>query len=495
MARTRFAPSPTGYLHLGGLHMALYDYLIARQTGGQFVLRIEDTDRERFVADGTKNILQALYWSGLVPDEGVQMNDKGEIVQVGTHGPYIQSERLDIYKKYAEQLLENGQAYYCFCTSERLEELRKIQQVNKQPTGYDGHCREIDLEEAKKRVAAGEKHVIRMKMPKEGETVFRDIIRGEICVKNELVDDQVVVKSDGFPTYHLAVVVDDHLMEITHVIRGEEWISSTPKHIQLYKYFGWTPPEFAHMPLLLNSDHSKLSKRQGDVSVMDYQKKGYLPEAVINFIAFLGWNPGDEREIMDMVSLQKEYKLEAMSRAGAVFNLEKLDWYNQQYLKTVSSADLVKRALPFLQAAGMVGDEVANNNSQVEWLSKAVDLERERIKTLSELPETLAFVFKLPEYSGEILVWKKSTVEEAKKMLSGLKELLNTISVQAWNKPDLEAKIGEWIQSQGLTNGVVLWPLRVSLSGQQNSPGPFEIAEVLGKDESLRRIDVAIEKI
>jgi nondiscriminating glutamyl-tRNA synthetase len=313
MIRTRFAPSPTGFVHIGSLKMALVDYLIAKQNNGKFILRIEDTDQERFVEGAMESLLRTLNWAGIKPDEGVEFDSNNKIVQVGDKGPYIQSERLDIYKKYVEELINNGHAYYCFCSKERLDEVRKVQELNKQPTGYDGHCRNLSLTEAKKRIEAGESAVVRMKMPHEGITKFTDLIRGVVEFQNSLIDDQVLLKSDGFPTYHLAVVVDDHLMEISHVIRGEEWLSSTPKHLVLYEMFGWQPPKFAHLPLLLNPDRSKLSKRQGDVSVEDYKNKGYLPEAMINFIAFLGWNPGGEKEIYSLDELIKEFSLDKVN--------------------------------------------------------------------------------------------------------------------------------------------------------------------------------------
>ena len=482
--RVRFAPSPTGYMHIGNLRSALYSYLLAKKNGGQFLLRIEDTDRERFVADGTKNILDSLYWAGIIPDEGVVLKN-GVIVQSGDCGPYVQSERLAVYQKYTDQLVNQGDAYYCFCTSERLSQLREIQQANKLPTGYDGHCREISLDQAKQRVANGDKFVVRMKMPKEGETKFVDAIKGEISIKNSLVDDQVIQKTDGFPTYHLAVVVDDHEMKITHAIRGEEWISSTPKHLQLYQYFGWDAPQFAHLPLLLNADKSKLSKRQGDVAVGDYAKKGYLPEALINFVAFLGWNPGDNRELFTLDELVKEFKFEKVNKSGAVFNLEKLDWYNREYLRALPDDRLVELARPFFEGRG-TGDG---------GLMKAIALEKRRVTTLAELPEAVGFVFELPDYKSDLLVWKKSNAAEAKENLIKLKALLNNFGVQDWNKGNLEVKVGEWIKENGLTNGVVLWPLRVALSGQENSPGPFEIAEALGKDETLKRLGFAVNKI
>lgn len=486
--KTRFAPSPTGYLHIGGLRTALYAYCFAKQNKGKFILRIEDTDRERFVADGTMNILNTLKWAGLEPDEGVMLGSDGEIIQEGEAKPYIQSERLEIYKERADELMDKGYAYRCFCTAERLDELRKFQQLNKLPTGYDGHCRDLGPKEAKKRASEGEKHVIRMKMPKEGEIAFNDLIRGEVRFKNELIDDQVIIKSDGFPTYHLAVVVDDRSMGITHIIRGEEWLPSVPKHIQLYKYFGWDPPKMAHLPLLLNADKSKLSKRQGDVAVEDYMKKGYLKEALLNFVAFLGWNPGDERELFTLDELIKEFSLEKVGKSGAVFNIEKLHWFNREYLKSMPLSEIAARAKSFFDA---VGKSVVMNDEQ---FARAVALERGRVTTLSELPDALSFIFDLPDYPGSMLLWKKSTNEELKMILPALSVKLNTISVQTWNMTNLEKEVGEWVVENGYSNGSVLWPLRVALSGQVNSPGPFEIAEVLGKDETMRRLQIAVCK-
>lgn len=489
MIKTRFAPSPTGFLHIGGLRTALYGYLVAKKNGGKFILRIEDTDQKRSVADGTQNILRSLYWAGIIPDEGVVLNKDGKIIQKGKDGPYIQSQRLEIYKKYAEELLKNNHAYYCFCAPERLAEVRDCQQKNRLPSVYDGHCRNLDCREARNRVKKGERHVMRMKIPKEGETVFKDLIRGEVRFKNELIDDQVLIKSDGFPTYHLAVVVDDHLMRINPVIRGEEWLSSAPKHIQLYKYFGWEVPKMAHIPLLFNPDKSKLSKRQGDVAVEDYSKRGYLPEAVVNFVAFLGWNPGGGRELFDMKELIKEFDLLKVNKSGAVFNLEKLDWYNKQYIKKLSNAELVKVARPWLKSLA------SSSKIDDKKLIKAVALERERITVLSELPEAIKFIFDMPNYQPGLLIWKKSTLEETKKILPKLAELLDNFSVREWKKENIDSRVGEWIRKSGYTNGSVLWPLRVALAGQEKSPGPFEIAEVLGKEESLVRIKTALKKL
>ncbi|MFH1564598.1 MAG: glutamate--tRNA ligase [bacterium] len=490
MIITRFAPSPTGYLHIGNLRNALFSYLVAKKDGGKFLLRIEDTDQRRFVADSMVRMLKTLYHVDIIPDEGIKLQQDQEgnfsTIQEGADGPYIQSERLAIYKKYIDVLIGRRQAYYCFCAQDRLDEMKKSQQINKLPTGYDKHCRKIIMEDAKKRVAAGEPHTVRLKMPETGDTVFNDIVRGVVSFKNELIDDQVLIKSDGFPTYHFAAVVDDHLMKITHVIRGEEWLSSTPKHLQLYKYFGWEPPSFAHPPLLLNSDRSKLSKRQGDVAVEDYLKKGFLPEAIINFIAFLGWNPGGEREIFSLEELCHEFSLSKVNKSGAIFNLEKLNWYNKQYIKKMNSRELAESAKVWLVEANLYAgiDETK--------LLKAVELEKDRITTLDELPEAISFLFNLPKYNASALVWKKNTREETSKILLDVVKVIVETEEHDWNKDIIEQIIRSFITDGGYDNGSVLWPLRVSLSGRQKSPKPFEIAEVLGRKESLHRIRYAI---
>ncbi|OGH72238.1 MAG: glutamate--tRNA ligase [Candidatus Magasanikbacteria bacterium RIFCSPLOWO2_01_FULL_43_20b] len=488
MVKTRFAPSPTGFLHVGGLRTALFSYLFAKHHGGKFLLRIEDTDRERLVDGGIENILKSLRWAGIKPDEGIDLDESGKVIQTGKNGPYIQSERLKIYHKHVDRLIKDDHAYYCFCSKERLAELRQIQEANKQATGYDGLCREMPLAEAKKRVTAGESHVIRMKMPKTGITKFTDLVRGDVEFKNELIDDQVILKADRFPTYHLAVVVDDHLMEITHVIRAEEWLPSTPKHIELYKMFGWKPPEFAHLSLLVNEQKQKLSKRHGDVAVRDFIDKGYLPEAMVNFIAFLGWNPGDEREMFDLDSLIKEFDFAKISKAAGVFNLEKLDWFNREYLKKMPSAELIKICLPMFRDRRY---EIGDN----DWLGKVLSLEKKRVTTLVELVESIKFVFEDTPYEAQILVWKKSSKEETKNVLEKLVNCLNKISVQDWTKTGMESRVGGWMKENEFGTGNVLWPMRVALSGQKNSPGPFEIAEVLGKEETIERLRMAIKKL
>lgn len=489
MIKTRFAPSPTGFLHVGGLRTALFDYLFSRKNQGSFVLRIEDTDRNRLVDGGIENILKSMAWANINPDEGVMLGKNTNIVQKGDCGPYIQSERLEIYKKFIDQLIEQGDAYYCFCDKNRLENLRKEQELNKKPTGYDGHCRELSIDEARKKITNGEKYVVRMKMPKTGETILEDLVRGKIIFKNEISDDQVILKEDGFPTYHLAVVVDDHLMEITHVIRGEEWISSVPKHITLYKMFGWGLPKFAHLPLLLNPDKSKLSKRQGDIAVDDYTKKGYLPEAIINFAVFLGWNPGDNREIFSLEELINEFDFSKVNKSGAVFNLEKLDWFNKEYIKKLTNGELLNLVKPFL-----IKDKIMIENLSDEKLIKILNLEKERITKLADFGEAIKFIFDLKDYSRELLVWKKSDLIDAKNKLKETLEILEKIENIDWNKENLEKEIFAFIKNKNYGVGDVLWPLRVALSGQQNSPSPFEIAEVLEKKESLKRIQIATNK-
>ncbi len=492
MIKTRFAPSPTGFLHVGGLRTALFSYLYAKKNLGTFIVRIEDTDQERFVEGGIENILRSLKWGNVAQSEGVCIDKDGKVIQKGDNGPYIQSERLDVYKKYIEQLIGSGSAYYCFCSKERLDELRVIQEANKQATGYDGHCRTLDKETVEQKLAAKESYVIRMKTPREGNTSFVDMVRGKVEFENKLIDDQVLMKSDGFPTYHFAVVIDDHFMEITHVIRGEEWLPSTPKHVLLYQMFGWNAPVFAHLALLVNEQKQKLSKRQGDVSVEDFKAKGYLPEAMINFIAMLGWNPGDERELFSLSELEKEFDFDRVSKAAAVFNREKLNWYNQQYIRKMEPGELVNTCLPYLINAGLIKE----NEDQVQWLEKAILLVRDRMVVLSEAPTMLGFLFAEElEYEANLLVWKKSTKEQSRENLLRVAEFLDSISTNDFTKEILEQKIGEWIKENSLGVGDVLWPMRVALSGEKNSPGPYEIAPVLGKQKTLLRLHSAVERL
>jgi glutamyl-tRNA synthetase len=486
--RVRFAPSPTGLVHIGSLRTALYNFLFAKKNGADFVLRIEDTDQKRFVEGALENLLETLEWAGISYDEG----------------PIKQSERLDIYKKYAEQLVKDGHAYYCFCEPERLEEMRNEQTALKKPPIYDRYClRNVSEEEINKNLKNNCKFTIRLKIP-ENETVeFEDIVRGKVLFDTNLIDDQVLLKSDGFPTYHLAVVVDDHEMNITHVIRGEEWLPSTPKHILLYKYFGWKIPQFAHLPLLLNADKSKLSKRQGDVAVEDYIKKGYLKEAIINFVALLGWNPGkgETQEIFTIEELIEKFDLANVHKGGAVFDIKKLDWMNSEWIKKLSIDDLYERALPFFKdfykkipspLIPLPEGEGDNVKKSEEFLKKVLTIEQDRLSKLSEAGESNKFFFSDIEYDKELLKWKEMSDEDIKKSLEKSLDVLTNISDNDWTLQNIEKKL---LEIAGDKKGDLLWPLRVALTGEQKSPSPFEVAWVLGKEEVIKRIQKAIELI
>ena len=482
--RVRFAPSPTGYLHIGGLRSALYNFLFAKKEQGDFLLRIEDTDQKRFVEGAEENLLKTLEWAGI-------NWDNKKIVK--------QSERLEIYKKYANQLVKDGHAYYCFCTAERLEEMRAKQTAQKKPPLYDRHCQNLSEEEIKKNLENKIPFVIRMKIPRDETIEFEDLIRGKVQFKTDLIDDQVILKSDGFPTYHLASVVDDHEMEISHVIRGEEWLSSTPKHILLYRFLGWKAPKFAHLPLLLNSDKSKLSKRQGDVAVEDYIEKGYLKEALVNFVVFLGWNPGggETKEIFTVNELIEKFDLSHIHKAGAVCDLKKLDWINSQWIKKIDSNDLYERALPYYEKFLETfpspltplpkGEEESKN-----FLKKVLFIERERLEKLSEVGESNKFFFQDINYDEELLRWKDMGDEKLKESLDKAVDILEGISEKDWFLDNLEKIL---MEAAGDKRGEFLWPLRVALSGEQKSPSPFECAWVLGKEESLKRVNKALEKI
>ena len=498
MIKTRFAPSPTGFLHIGGLRTALFAYLFAKRNGGHFVLRVEDTDQERFVEGGMENIARTLVAAGLHVDEGVYLNKDGDIAQKGDCGPYIQSERLPIYQEYIKTLLEKGHAYYAFDSAEELDAMREGQQLNKQPPRYERMKMKnqftLGEDETRKILDNSEAFVIRLKIPEHVTVLFDDVIRGEISIESEEVDDQVLMKSDGFPTYHFAVVVDDHLMGITHVIRGEEWIPSTPKHILLYKAFGWDAPRFAHLPLLVNEQKQKLSKRHGDVSVEDFIEKGYLMEALINFLALLGWNPGDEREIFSLRDLEKTFDIGQVGKAAAVFNREKLDWFNKQYLMDMPLHELTVAALPFFINAGFWEKDAPQEGADFDFLQSVVDMERPRVCTLAELPQEVGFVFAdALSYEAELLVWKKSSRDLTKQHLTDLVAFFDVVKLEDWTKAVLEDLVMPWIAGKNLGNGDVLWPMRVALSGLKNSPGPFEIAAVLGKDTTLARLTEAVE--
>jgi glutamyl-tRNA synthetase len=475
--RVRFAPSPTGYLHVGGLRTALHNYLFTRHNHGAFILRIEDTDQTRKAEGAVENLIEMLEWAGIDYDEGPDRD--------GGYGPYIQSQRLALYKKYADALIGNGNAYYCFCTPERLEEVRKKQMAMKLSLAYDRHCRNLPREESERRIAAGEKHVIRMKVPETGDMTFDDVIRGKVTIPSRVLDDQVIIKSDGFPTYHLAVVVDDYLMGVSHVIRGEEWLSSTPKHILLYQYLGWNLPVFAHLPLLLNPDKSKLSKRQGDVAVEEYRAKGYLREAVVNFIAFLGWNPGDEREIFSMADLIREFTLERVGKAGAVFNIEKLNWLNQQHLRLKSDEELAAQVKPMLESKGLIV-------SSDEYLRKVVGLLKERLTFAQDFVTFGDYFFKDPEAleeSGVRKNWEADTNNRLMQLADRLEQLTE------FTHDAIEESVRRYSEELGIKSSKLIHPTRLAVSGKHVGPGLFEMIEVLGKEAVVRRLRYAAKNV
>ncbi len=476
---TRFAPSPTGYLHVGGLRTALYAFLFARQNQGKFILRIEDTDQKRYVEGAVENLMSTLKYFDLNWDEG----------------PYFQSERTELYQKHAQELLEKGKAYRCFCTEEDLEKMREEHSKLKIAPKYDRRCHELSSEAIEKHLASGKSFVVRQLIPYE-ELHFHDHIRGDLRFHGKDLDDQVLIKSDGLPTYHLANVVDDHEMGVTHVIRGEEWLPSTPKHLWLYQAFGWTSPEFSHLPLLLNPDRSKLSKRQGDVAAEDFVQKGYLKEAMINFIAFLGWNPGTEEEIFSLEELTARFSLDRVQKAGAVFNLEKLDWLNGHYIRTKSSAELEELIQPYLKKESWYKEEYLERLSLDEKTSILSSVQT-RMKTLSDAPSMLR-PFLLPEldYRTELFLSEKMKVDQATVLLA----LENAIpALQNHDDFSSEEAIKECllkvIEKLGLKNGQVLWPLRVALSNEEYSPGVFELCRIMGKEFTLKRLRSAHVKI
>ena len=477
--KVRFAPSPTGFLHIGGLRTALYNYLFAKNNDGKIILRIEDTDRNRFVDGAVDNLLETLHWAGLTFDEGPK---KG-----GDNGPYFQSERLEIYKNYADELIKNEKAYYAFDTPERLKELREKQEKNKEPYKYDKLALSLSEDEIKEKINNGEPFVVRLNVQPGEKVIVDDAIRGRVEFETDTVDDQVLIKSDGFPTYHLANVVDDHLMGITHVIRGEEWLSSTPKHVLLYEYLGWEKPVFAHLPLLLNPDKSKLSKRQGDVAVEDYMKKGYLKEALINFVALLGWNYGDDKEFYEMEELCEKFSLERVHKSGAVFNLEKLNWLNYEHLRQKPN-NLVLEMLKSEVAQSKYSNQVYTD----EYLLQVIEAMKERVSFVKEYLTKSPYFFEPPtEYDERVLKkrWKEDSPELLKKLHEKFAELTNPA------KEDFENALHKTAESMHVGNGKLIHPLRVSVSGMGEGPGVYDIVVVIGKDETLKRIDQAIEKL
>jgi glutamyl-tRNA synthetase len=481
--RVRFAPSPTGFLHVGGARTALFNWLFARHTGGTFILRIEDTDVARRVEGGLEAIMEGFRWLGLDWDEGPEAG--------GDYGPYVQSQRLELYRAAAERMVQQGNAYYCFCSPERLEAMRKEQAASKQTLGYDRLCRSLSAKERAAKEAAGIKPVVRFKVPLEGRTGFHDLIYGDIVFENSSIDDFVMLKSDGYPTYQLANVVDDHAMKISHVMRAEEWISSTPRHLLMYQALGYEPPQFAHVPDVLNTDRRKLSKRHGDVSVAEYREKGYLPEAMINFLVLLGWSLDDKTEIMTRQQLVENFSLERISRTGSIFNTEKLDWMNGVYIRSLPVEDLTNRVFPFMEK-DLPHD--VKRPLDISYIRQIVPLIRERINTLKDAATYADFFFvdKL-EYEATMLVGKKMTAETALKVLKGSAEKLS--SMGDFNRDLLENTLRHLADDLGLKAGQLFNILRVATTARDATPPLFETMEVLGKERCLKRIKVAIYKL
>ncbi len=467
-------------------------WLVARQSKGAFLLRIEDTDQERSVAGATENILKTLAWAGMQPDEGVMLQGDSA-VQKGTKGPYIQSERQaqGLYGKYADELLKSGHAYHCFCTPQRLEEMRKKQEARKQAPMYDRQCVKLSPEEVDAKLKAGERYVIRMKVPHERIIAFEDEIRGKVQFQGHTVDDQVLLKSDGFPTYHLAHVVDDHLMEIDLVIRGEEWLSSLPKHLLLFEFLGWKPPRYAHVPLLLNKDRTKLSKRQNSVAVEEYMQKGYLPEALVNFLALLGWNPGTTQELFTMEELVSAFSLDRVQKAGAVFDTEKLDWLQGQWIRKIPLKEFMERIRPLVA-------EKYPDAATDKMLEKKAALIQERITFFAEAPDMLSFFYIKPNVSLDLLISSKQKVtkENLPRALEVIENILKSIPGKEWTSDRLLAAFQEKVKEGEWKLGQLLWPLRVALTGRAYSPGAVEVAEAMAEEQGteavLQRVQTAL---
>ena len=480
MTVTRFAPSPTGYMHIGNLRTALYSYLIAKHTDGNFILRIEDTDRERLVEGATDIIKSTLKITGLDWDEGP---DKG-----GNHGPYVQSDRKPIYMEYAKKLVDIGAAYYCFCTKERLEKLHEEDATG----GYDRHCRNLSKEEIEKNLADNVPFVIRQKMPIEGVTTYTDAVFGEISMNNSELQDQILMKADGYPTYNFAHVVDDYLMGVTHVVRGSEYLTSTPKYVLLYDAYGWDRPTYVHLPLLMgkNADGSvsKLSKRHGAVSFQDLLEDGYLPEAIINYIALLGWCPkNNESEFFTLDELKSVFTIDGVSKSPSVFDFEKLLWFNGEYIHKLDDAKFSELVTPF------VTTEIPSNINKDKMLS----LLRTRISKLSEINDKMSFFITLPEYDNELFLNKKNKISEFDTVKLVLTESLAILSeLNCFDNDSLFAALAPLSEKLGLKTGTIMWCIRIAVSGMAATPGgATEIMEVIGKDESLNRIKSALVKL
>lgn len=477
--RTRFAPSPTGFMHVGNLRTALYEYLIAKSMGGSFVLRIEDTDQERKVEGAVQVIYDTLQQVGLSHDEGPDVG--------GEYGPYVQSQRKGLYLPYAEQLVREGKAYYCFCTKERLDSLHGEDGLG----GYDRHCRDLPAEEVKAFLEKGTPYVIRQKMPIEGSTTFHDAVYGDITIENTELEDQILIKSDGYPTYNFANVIDDHLMHITHVVRGCEYLTSTPKYNLLYEAFGWEVPVYVHLPLIMGKDAegnvSKLSKRHGSTGFADLVKDGYLPETIVNYIALLGWCPKENRELFTLKELTEAFSIDGISKSPAVFDYDKLNWFNGEYIRAMSQEAFIEKAMPYFREVFPEGEK--------DWDVLAGILQP-RITKFTEIPGLLSFFRVLPEYPAEFFINKKSktNLENSGAMLQAAIELLDALP--QWKLEDIHDGLIGLAQKLEVKNGTLLWPVRIAAAGVQVTPGgAMEILTLLGKEEALRRLKLGLAKL
>lgn len=477
--RTRFAPSPTGYMHIGNLRTAIFEYLVAKINGGKFILRIEDTDQARRVDGAVEVIYSTLKTIGIKHDEGPDIG--------GDYGPYVQSERKDLYLPFARKLIESKDAYYCFCSKDRLDALRSKAESEGIQFKYDRHCLSLTEDEIQNNLNAGIEFVIRQKAPDSGTTTYHDEVYGDITFNNEILEDQILIKSDGFPTYNFANVIDDHTMNITHVVRGSEYLSSTPKFVNLYKAFGWDVPIFVHLPLIVKKDGSKISKRNGDAMFGDLISAGYLPEAVLNYIAMLGWSPGDEREFFTLSELEHEFTVKGISKSPSTLDYEKLKWMNGEYIRKLSLQDFTDLSRPWIEN-GLSGKRL-NIEAIAQMLQK-------RTEILSDIPSSIDFLVNIDEIQPDLYFHKKmkSSAETAVRYLPVIKEEL--VKLEKWKHDDIYESLVKVAESNETKNGTVMWPLRVALTGKPVTPGgAVEVAEILGKEETLNRIDSAISQL
>jgi glutamyl-tRNA synthetase len=491
--RVRYAPSPTGEPHLGSVRTALFNWLYARGQGGSFIVRIEDTDQERLVPTSVASLIEGLLWLGLDWDEGP--TDDGRDSK-GAFGPYFQSQRLPLYHQHSERLVASGSAYRCFCSPARLDAIRRAQQQQKLPPGYDRLCRDLPDDERRRRLDSGEPSVVRFRVPLEGATTVHDLVRGEVTWENRLLDDFIILKSDTFPTYHLASVVDDHLMRISHVMRAEEWLPSTPRHLLIYQAFGWQPPQFAHLPLILGADRSKLSKRHGATSVREYKTQGYLPDAMLNFLTLLGWSLDDKTDVISRADLVRNFSLERITKAAAIFNAEKLTWMNGVYVRAMSPQALAEEMLPFLErpeADGGLPNDVPRPLDR-SYLLRIVPLAQERLKLLSESAELTGFFFQTRiTYDPSLLVQKGMDAAATANELRQSSERLAALS--SWDAATLEGLFRPLADELGLKTGQLFGAVRVAVTGRTATPPLFQTMEALGRERCMARLSLAIDSL